>query len=263
MAEILGKPLPQLPSLRIVFALVMREMTTRYTRLAGGYLWAIVEPVAAIALLSFVFSQAFRSPPVGVSFALFYATGYLPLMLYTDLSEKTASAINFSRQLLFYPAVTFVDALLARFLLNLLTQVLVFTLVIGGILLIGDARARPDFERLVLALSMGAALGFGFGAINCLLFSIFPIWQRLWGVLSRPLFIISCLFYTFESLPSAYQDILWFNPLVHVVGEMRAGLYPTYDAPYVSRAYVFGLSLVTAVFGLLLLRRFKSRILND
>ena len=37
---------------RVLFALVMREMTTRFGRSSAGYLWALIEPAAFIALLS-------------------------------------------------------------------------------------------------------------------------------------------------------------------------------------------------------------------
>lgn len=88
---------------RTIVALMLREMVTTYGRSPGGYIWAIVEPVAAIALLSFVFSIAFRSPPLGDNFPLFYASAYLPFMLFLDVNNKLATAIKFSRPLLAYP----------------------------------------------------------------------------------------------------------------------------------------------------------------
>ena len=67
---------------RAIGALVLREMATTFGRSPGGWLWAVAEPVAVIALLSFAFSLAFRSPSLGTSFPLFYATGYLPFLLF-------------------------------------------------------------------------------------------------------------------------------------------------------------------------------------
>ena len=48
---------------RTVLALMLREMATTYGRSAGGYLWAILDPVLGIALLSVLFSLALRHPP--------------------------------------------------------------------------------------------------------------------------------------------------------------------------------------------------------
>ena len=66
--------------LRVLFALVVREMSTRFGRSWGGYLWAIVEPVGGILLLTFIFSLALRKPPLGTNFALFYASGMVPVL---------------------------------------------------------------------------------------------------------------------------------------------------------------------------------------
>ena len=116
-------------TLRAVSALILREVSTTYGRSPGGYVWAVLEPAAGIALLTLIFSVGFRSPPLGTNFALFYAAGLLPFLMYSDISGKLGQTIQFSRALLAYPRVTFLDALMARFLLNMMTQLVVHGLV--------------------------------------------------------------------------------------------------------------------------------------
>ena len=121
----------QLPQfLRTIVALILREMTTSYGRSPGGYIWAVAEPVVGIALLTFIFSLAFHAPPVGPSFALFYASGLVPFLVYVDISNKISQSVNFSAPLLTYPRVTIIDAVLARALLNIATQALVMSLIL-------------------------------------------------------------------------------------------------------------------------------------
>ena len=110
---------------RTIAALILREMSTTFGRSPGGYLWAILDPVAGLLLLSFVFSLAFAGPPLGTSFGLFYATGYLPFVMFNEIANKMATSINFSKPLLAYPAVTLLDALIARFSLAILTNIMV------------------------------------------------------------------------------------------------------------------------------------------
>lgn len=120
-------------SLRAITALILREMQTSHGRASGGYLWAIAEPVGGIALLTLIFSAGFRTPPLGTNFAIFYATGVVPFMAYLDMSGKVATSIRYSKSLLAYPAVTFLDALLGRILFNAFTQVIVASLIFTGI----------------------------------------------------------------------------------------------------------------------------------
>jgi len=248
-------------SLRTIMALVLREMSTTYGSSPGGYIWAILEPVASIALLTAVFSLGFRSPSIGINFPIFYATGMLPFLLYNDLTGKIATSLLFSKPLLAYPAVTFIDAIIGRFLVNMLTQLMVAYVVFVGILMIFETRTAPDIPVIAQAFAMAAILALGVGTMNSFLFTRFPVWQRIWSVLNRPMFIVSCIFFIFETVPQPYRDVLWYNPLVHIVGLMRRGFYPSYDAVYVSPVYVLGLGMGLLVAGLFLLRRYHRDLL--
>lgn len=242
-------------TLRAIMALILREMSSTYGKSPGGYIWAILEPAAGIALLSLVFAAAFRSPPLGISFPMFYATGMLPFMLFTDIHGKISTALMYSKQLLAYPTVTFVDALLARFLLNLITQILVSYFIFTTCLLLFDTRVTLDLPVIILAYLLAAFLGLGLGTLNAYLFTRFNVLQRAWSILMRPMFIISCIFFLLETIPQPYQDYLWWNPLVHITGLARSGFYGTYDAPYVSILFVVSISTIGLALGLVLLRR--------
>lgn len=252
-----------LTTLRTIAALMLREMATAYGRSPGGYVWAVMEPVGGIAFLTLTFSLFLHRPALGTNFALFYATGYLPFLLYSVLSIKIGQALQFSRPLLAYPSVTFVDAILARFLLNTLTQVAVFLTVVIDIHLIYHLPAILDWPAILLGLGMAAALGLGIGALNCYLRAVLPVWDTVWSVVNRPLFLVSGVFFLVDGLPMQARRLLWFNPLIHVIGEVRRGFYPAYEAAYVSPAYVFAVALVTLAAGLLLLKRTHRDILND
>ncbi|UWQ86090.1 ABC transporter permease [Leisingera caerulea] len=249
-------------SLRTIAALVLREMSTRYGRTPGGYLWAILEPLAAILFLSLGFSLVIRSPSLGTSFLLFYATGYLAFDLYQTISNTTARALNFSKPLLQFPAVTWVDAILARFVLNSLTGSLVAILLLAGTLMVVDSRAVLDLPAAVLAMALSMVLGLGVGTLNCVLMGLYPLWEVAWSVITRPLFLASGVLFLYEDLPPLAQEILWCNPLMHITGLMRTGFYPTYTAAYVNVTYVLLTSLTLLALGLVLMGRYHRVILN-
>jgi capsular polysaccharide transport system permease protein len=263
----LPEPPPVRPNRRIfatpraIAALILREMSTTYGRSPGGYIWAILEPLGTIAVMSAVFSTGFRSPSLGSNFAIYYATGVMPFYAFLMPANAVTGAIKFSKNLLSYPAVTFIDAILARFLLNFLTQLLVSYIVLTALLTIFDTSNALEFDKLLLAYSMAAALGIGFGTLNCFLTSILPVWQQVWAMLSRPLVLLSGVIFLHERIPEPYRTWLEYNPLVHVVGESRAAFFPYYQAAYVDTTYVFLTSFIMLVFGLVFLRRYKYDIL--
>lgn len=247
--------------LRTVAALILREISTTYGRSPGGYIWALADPILGITLLTVIFQHALGNtkPLVGTSFPLFYASGYIPFMMYLDTANKTAQSLRFSRPLLAYPTVTFIDALLARVLLNSILHILVFTIVVLGIAIVQDIALVLDVPVVLHALALTALLGAGIGTLNCYLIMRFPVWERAWSILTRPLFLMSGLFFTYEVMPPMVREVLWWNPVLHVIGLLRRGIYGVYRADYVSEMYVVSVALVTLALGLLLLwRRYRN-----
>lgn len=261
MTDVTAAALPHRPArrartLRVVAALVLREIELSNRRAVFGYLWEIVEPVAYIAVLMAVFSAVFTRPPVGESFALFYASGILPFLFFLNTANKVGAAVRASRQLLAYPEVTFLDAIAARFLLTAVTKLAVLGLVLG--LIVTVFRVEPLFDVPALALGFGMTflLALAVGAMNCLLFSVFPLWESVWTVVTRPLLLVSAVLHLFDQVPLPWRDILWWNPVIHLVGQVRAGLYPTYAGDYVSVLYVTGIAAVLLPAALFFLRRY-------
>ena len=162
--------------------------------------------------------------------------------------------------MLTYPSVTFIDAIIARFLLAAITYVVIFFLIVLGIELMFHTNTVRDYRYIAGAMAMASVLGLGVGTLNCFLWTRFPDWERVWGILNRPLFLVSGIFYTYEELPREFAAILWFNPLVHVTATARKGFYPTYEAAFVSPAFVYGVSLVGLVIGLFLLAYHHRRM---
>lgn len=253
---------PRFQNARSIAALVLREMSTTYGRSPGGYVWAILEPVGAIAVMSLAFSFVFRTPALGNNFPLFYATGYLIFAMFNDISNKMAASISFSKQFLTYPVVTFVDALAARFLLAAMTHAMVMFVVLTGIHVVYGLASIIDYRQAIAAWLAAAAFGLSLGTANCFFFTRFPVYRSVWSIVTRPIFIISCVIFIFESLPAKPRGWLWWNPVVHLTGEMRAAFYGTYDADYVSLSYVYAVSGVLLCTGLLLLRRFHRDLIE-
>lgn len=248
---------------RVVLALMLREMSSRYGRSPGGYLWAVLEPVGMIAVMALGFSLVVRTPPLGTSFILFFATGFIPFNLYQNLSVTIAKSVNFSKALLTYPIVSWIDAVIARFLLNSLTGIMVGYIILTGVISITHAPIAIDIVPILETLVLSVLLGLAVGTLNCALNGLIRIWDQLWSIATRPLFLASGVIFLFDKMPEKAQAILWFNPLVHILGLMRQGFYPTYEAPYVSVPYVVGWIAVLLFLGVVLMRRYHREILSN
>ena len=260
--ETAGLPPARYGTLRTVLALMLREMGTTYGRSPGGYLWTVLESVGIILILSFVFSLISRTPSLGTSFILFYATGWMSYGFYTEIEMKCRRAIRYSSALLAYPRVTWLDTVLARVILASLTEATTMVIVFVGILTVVDAHVTISMPPILAALALAWLLGVGVGLVDCLMSGLFQLWAILWGVITRPLMIASGVLFLYEDMPPAVQDVLWWNPLVHVTALFRSGFYSTYDASFVSLTYGFGVALTLVALGLLIMGAWYKRVLE-
>ncbi|UWQ19679.1 ABC transporter permease [Jannaschia sp. M317] len=249
--------------IRTIGALMLREMSTTYGRSPGGYLWSFAEPIGGVALLTLVFSAITRTPPIGSNFPIFFATGFLPFALYGAVVGNVSASIRYSKPLLAYPGVTYVDAIIARLLLTVITQVLVTIIIFSMIMLIFDLQLYIDYLLVLRGLLMAAVFGLGVGLANCYPVSVYPIWQTIWAVLNRPLFIVSGIFFLIDPLPEKLRSALLLNPIAQAIMQTRNGMFDTYDALFVSEIYVYTVSLVLGALGMLALNRYYNEILED
>lgn len=261
MAQMYSEPLHKSlkRQIAIVFALLVREMTTRYGNKVGGYMWAVLDPVLHIMILTTVFSAIARTPPLGRSFTLFFATGYIAFFLYRSVTDQVSSAVESNRALLNYPVVRPYDTILGRALLQTVTLFVVSLLIFGIIFLITPV-GKIDLEPILLASLIAIALGIGVGASNVVWFHLSSTYQQVWNIVNRPAFLVSGVFFLPESIPHPFREILMWNPLVHIVGLFRTGFFPTYRASYVDMPFIIGLAVFSVVFGFFLVWLFDARL---
>ena len=111
---------------------------------------------------------------------------------------------------------------------------------------------------------MAALLGLGIGTLNCVLFGFFPTWKNIWGVLTRPLFLVSGVFFTFNSAPPAIQDGALVQPARPRSSARCARASTAATGRTMSPTlYVFGIALSLFVIGAYLLRRHASFLIEQ
>lgn len=247
---------------RSIAALMLREMATRFGRKPGGYIWIIAQPMAFIIILAVAFSLLQKHPRLGTSFLLFKGSGFLLVQQFRVVSQMVGTSLSFSRALLEYPGVSWIHTVIARFVLNAVMGTLVIVLILGGIVTYEGLSLSYDWPKLAAGVGLTMLLALGMGCLNCVLFLRFEVWSNLWALTTAPLMIVSGVILLYEDMPRFAQQILWYNPVLHVTGILRDGLYSTYNPTYTSTLYVVYFALIPMVLGLLLLRAYHRELLE-
>jgi capsular polysaccharide transport system permease protein len=245
---------------RVVHALVLRETRTRFGQHRLGYLWALAEPIVWIATFYGVFVLAGRTGTEGMALIPFLATGIVTYQLFAKTSDQGAAAISGNKALLYYPQVQTLDLVVARTALEAVTYTVVFVVIVGLDALVAGGVRVDSLLTTAWGLLLASLLGMTLGLMFCALSVVWPTIDRLRGPLLRPLFWISGLFFTANSLPSTARDVLLYNPVFHCVEIVRDGWFPSYTAHYADGRYVLLWVLGFAFSGLTLERVVRRRV---
>lgn len=244
---------------RVLTALLLRETRATFGTSHLGYAWAVITPAIGVALLVYIFSLIGRQAPYGHSLALFFATGMLTVEFFNRLSTTLMTGIEANKSLLTYPLVGEVDVLLARALLITTTYTLIMALFYGGLWAMGLAGPPRDPATFAAALAATAALGTGLGTFNAALVGVWDSWRHVEKILTRPMVFVSGVFYVPELLPRELGQILWWNPVLHLVEWFRVAYYPTYPQGIFTPWYPLAWAAALFLAGLALERATRSQ----
>jgi ABC-type polysaccharide/polyol phosphate export permease/Tfp pilus assembly protein PilF len=246
---------------RVIRALIIRETRTRFADYKLGYGWALLEPILHIALLSVMFAVLMHSrPPIGRHFFLFYYTGLIPYLMFVHTSSGMSHAITGNAPLLRLPPVTSFDAIAARGLLEIMTDVVVAIILLVGFMSLGLAQMPDDLWGPSMALLVTAALGCGLGFVNAVMTVFWRSWEKAYNQVLRVLYFISGIFYVPAMMPEWARHVLAWNPLLHAVDWFRAGFFASYQPHWLDRPYLVILATVALLGGLSLQRCCRRRL---
>lgn len=235
---------------RVIGALILRETRTTFGSSQLGYLWAILNPTLGITVLVFIFTTIGREPPFGQSLALFFATGFLAFDWYRKLTSSLMVVFDNNKSLLSYPLVQAFDTVVARYTLISATHLLIVILFFSGLIFFSLAEMPAHPEKLLLAFAITSFLGLGVGISNAVIYSVFKTWKHIEGIMKRPMFFMSGIFYIPQNFPKEIVDILAWNPVLHCVEWVREGYYPNYNSFVLDEFYLICWALGTILVGL-------------
>ncbi|MEY9102032.1 ABC transporter permease [Sinorhizobium fredii] len=249
--------------LRVISAMIVREMSTKFGSKPGGYVWALLEPIGYIAMMTVIFGAISHSPALGTNFLLFFATGYIGYQLYQSRVMYLSSAVRANKPLLTYPNVAPIDAITARYILQTLTTALVAVIVFTAIFMTLSHAPDLNWGKLLEAELYAGSLALGVGLFNSVMFVRYALYEQLYGILTRPLFLLCGVFFLPESMPHPYRDVLLFNPLCHVIMLFRSGFYPEYRAIGLSVPYLSVCSAVIFFCGMTVFTFSRRTLRNE
>ena len=248
---------------RIVGALLVREMLTRYGRHNIGFLWLFVEPMlftlGVTALWTATKSVHGSDLPI-VAFAL---TGYSSVLLWRNMPGRCIGALWANVSLMYHRNIKVLDVYLARLLLEFGGATISFAVLAIVFITVGILALPEDFLEVVAGWLMlawfGAALAIFLGALS----HHSELVDKLWHPASYLLFPLSGAAFLVDALPKAAQEAVLYIPTVHGVEIVREGWFGSQARAHYDVAYLLTFNLVLSVCGLLAVRWIARKVVPE
>lgn len=246
---------------RSVMALFLREIRTRFGKYQLGYAWALIEPVATVAVLLLVFT-ALRAPGYpGIAFPVFLAAGVVTNSLFVEISNRSIKAMEANSALFNYRPIRPIDTVIARAMLELVLHVAVFAALAVLYVVFGGELVIDDLPMLLVVFILMAMFSCGVGVLFMLVTDAYSDAEKVLPLITRPLFFISGVFFSVQSIPREYWPLLLWNPILHAIELVRGALSATYHVvPGVSLGYLAVSTLFTLTIAMTFYRRRERRM---
>jgi len=245
-------------------ALFLREAMHRLSTRRFGVVWLLLEPVASIAFMIFVFTVIRLRVISGIDTAIWLMSGLLTFSTFRHMATQSMNAVNSNKTLFAYRQVKPVDTVLVRASLEGFLAILVGIILFGSAALYG-LNIIPDDLMLVMEAILGVGLlGLGFGLMVSVIIHLVPEAANIVSIIMMPLNLISGTIFPLFMIPQAYREWLMLNPVAHGIEAIRVGFSSYYHAvPELSINYMYGCALVMIFFGLMLHIRFQTRLITQ
>lgn len=245
---------------RVIHALMLRELTTRFGRENIGFLWIMVEPLLFAGLVALIWRFMKGPEEHGVGIIAFVISGYIPITLFRHGVARSVSIFVANSSLLYHRQVKILDFVLVRFLIELLGAMMAY-LFIGTILIGFDAFPVPADPGLFIAgWALYALISFSICLVIAPLSEMSEVLEKFIPVTTYIMIPFSGLFTMASWLTPSMREYLLWSPFVNGMEMMRRGIWGSNLTVYYNIWNPIVCSIVLMVLGLALCRHVRRNL---
>ena len=202
-------------------AWTVRTLRARYQQSALGWSWAVIQPIATVAVFTLVFTRVVPIDTAGVPYIVFAYTALVPWALLAsalpDMAMSLVNNFNLVTKIYFPREALPIAALAARLVDFGISAVLLAVLVV--VLHTHVSYVWVVFLPLIFLIQVALILGLGLGsaALNVFYRDVDPVLKlvlQLW-------FYASPIIYPASLVPEQWHWLYFANPMAGVIDGYR------------------------------------------
>lgn len=244
---------------RVLGAMIMREVVSRYGRENIGFLWLLLEPMILTGGVMLMWTLL-KHEAHGLTLVAFVLSGYMPLTLWRHVTGHAVSCLRQNLPLMYHRQIRLPDALISRGLLEVGGTTAALVVVYTIVRLAGFMEPYKDMGLLLAGWLFMAWFSFSVGLIFAAASERFEFVEKLVQPMQYLMLPISGMFFMVAWLPSGAQKLALYVPLVHCFEMFRAGVFGDTVKVYYDVGYLLKSCLFTTAIGLYLVNLARHHV---
>jgi len=206
----------------VVAALVARDLRGRYVGSTLGLFWSVVNPLAQLAIYTFVFSTVLsvRFGTSDMPFVLYLAAALFPWLAFQESVLRSATCLV-DNSVLVKRVVFPIEVLPVQIAVTALVHQLIALVLLLGLMVALGVSPHLSLLALPLLVVLQLLLTIGIGWTVAALHVYFRDTAQLLGVLFPMWFYLTPIIYPTQLVPAGLRPVLALNPLSALVEAYR------------------------------------------
>ena len=246
---------------RVIHALMIRELITRFGRENIGFLWIMAEPLLFAGLVGLVWHFAKGPTDHGINIIAFVATGYIPITFFRHCLGRSVAAFTANQNLLYHRQIKVVDFILARFIIEFLGGMMAYLFMAIVLICFGQFPFPANVGLLIAGWMLYALFCFSLCLFMAPLSEMSEAMEKFIPVVTYIMIPFSGFFFMVSWLTPGAREFMLYSPFVNGMEMMRKGIWGEQVTAYYDIWNPIICSVLLGIVGLILCRRVR-RTLN-
>lgn len=234
----------------VLWALILREVMTRYGRHNIGFLWLFVEPMMFTLGVTALWTISGLHHSSDLPITAFALTGYSAVLLWRNMPGRCVGAIAPNSVLMYHRNVKIMDIFLSRLSLEAAGATISFAVLGVIFILIGWISYPEDLLKIL----QGWLLTAWFGASLAILLGAWSeqseLVEKFWHPTAYLLFPMSGAAFMVESVPQQLQNVILWLPMIHGTEMIRDGFFGSKVHAHYDTRYMLVVCMLLTVMAL-------------
>lgn len=248
---------------RVIHALLMREVLTRFGRHNIGFMWMFVEPMIFTLGVTALWTITKNLHGSNLPIAAFALSGYSSVLLWRNMPSRTIGAVEPNLALMYHRNVKVIDVYLARLILEGGGATTSFVVLSVVFIAIGMIQPPEDLLQVFAGWLMLAWFGISLALFLGALSEDFEVVEKLWHPASYLLFPLSGAAFLVDVLPEQARNLILYLPMVNGVEYLREGFFGSRVRAHYDMGYMALCNSVLLLLAMAQIRKISRTIIPE